>query len=62
MGRNHGEVGDFNEESVSIDMNMALYEFVDDALMSFSVTGLAEMAAVGLDLPPKTFVDAGRYG
>ena len=43
-------------------MNMALYEFVDDALMSFSVTGLAEMAAVGLDLPAKTFVDAGRYG
>ena len=30
--------------------------------MLFSVTGLAEMVAVGLDLPAKTFVDAGRYG
>jgi len=30
--------------------------------MKTAVTGLAEMTAVGLDLPAKTFVDAGRYG
>ncbi|KAF8347089.1 hypothetical protein F5887DRAFT_1178263 [Amanita rubescens] len=30
--------------------------------MKTAVTGLAEMTAVGLDLPAKTFADAGRYG
>lgn len=27
-----------------------------------SVAGLAQMTAVGLDLPAETFSDAGRYG
>ena len=27
-----------------------------------SVEGLAQMAAVGLGLPPETFTDAGKYG
>ncbi|KAK2461548.1 hypothetical protein APHAL10511_006011 [Amanita phalloides] len=30
--------------------------------MKAAVAGLAEMVAVGLDLPAKTFADAGRYG
>lgn len=32
------------------------------SLTSYSVSGLAEMVAVGLGLPVKTFSDAGRYG
>ena len=61
VGSSDGEMGLCDEDRVStrwyISMRIDTRRTADD-----SVEGLAQMAAVGLALPPETFADAGRYG
>ena len=53
MGRNYGEVGNFNEESVSIDMNMALYELPMNHSCHLALRGLLRWQRWGSIYQPK---------
>ena len=60
MGSNNGEMGLRDEICVSINSDGTRIN--TRYLIGYSVEGLAQMAAVGLGLPPETFTDAGKYG
>ena len=60
MGRDHGPVGTIFAKCVCPEL--LILHLSNFYIQLSSVADLAEMVAIGLDLPHRTFNEAGKYG